>query len=370
VLNEVDNFAHKKNNKEKQCRFSPAVLRLCMNLYNKSPAAYAEFREQSIFSIPSESTMKKRRQANRLEEGFNPIIYCRHAEQRTNVDEIEHGHIGCDEMHLKAGLWWNSANHDLCGFEGNCKDFDGEVWDLLLSSTRPVTKLATKVNQYKFRSVTGKTFNCEYFYNPGALTGKTTVKQCLMVIKSLEAINCRVYGITTDAGGSNAKLFQLLREGLLAENVWLSDDMLSFVNPCDPSRRIWLWHCTTHLLKALRNQLLASSPSGAKAFKDEDGTGFGWGGVLAAYFRDQLLASAKTNLKEPAAFPDSHSKMNVHYAKAPFTLKTLSEMVSYIQFQLGYGTPLFFPAPKDVLLPTYCTRKPRGRETEARILAQ
>jgi hypothetical protein len=94
VLTEVDNFIHKKNNNEKQCRFSPAVLRLSMNLYNKSPGAYAEFRAHSIFAFPSESTMKKRRQANRLEEGFNPIIYCRHVAQRTSYDSVEHGHIG------------------------------------------------------------------------------------------------------------------------------------------------------------------------------------------------------------------------------------------------------------------------------------
>jgi hypothetical protein len=137
-------------------------------------------------------------------------------------------------MHLKAGLWWNSANHDLCGFEGDCKDFDGEVWDLLQSSNRPAKKLATAVNQYKFRSVTGKSFNCEYFYNPGSLSGRTTVKQCLSVIKMLEAINCRVHGIATDAGGSNAKLFRLLREGILGEQLWPIDDMVSFVHPCDP----------------------------------------------------------------------------------------------------------------------------------------
>jgi hypothetical protein len=51
-------------------------------------------------------------------------------------------------------------------------------------------------------------------------------------------------------------------------------------------------------------------------------------------------------LKEAAAFPDSNSKMNFHFAKAPFTLNTLSEMVGYVHFQLGYGTPLFSQLPK------------------------
>ena len=40
VLSEIDNFALKLSNKAKQVRFSPAVLRLAMNLYNKSPTAY------------------------------------------------------------------------------------------------------------------------------------------------------------------------------------------------------------------------------------------------------------------------------------------------------------------------------------------
>jgi hypothetical protein len=245
-----------------------------MSLYNKFSAAFAELREDYIFAFPSESTLKARRQVSRLEEGFNPIIYCQHSSDHKTFNTVEHGHIGCDEMHLKAGLWWNSSNHDIAGFEGNCQNFDDEIRSLLKPSSHAVRKLATKVNQFKYRSVTNNSFNCEYFYNPGSLSGKTLVNQCLSVIKSLEAINCKVYGLATDAGGCNANLFALLRQGITLQALWFDDDKVSFVNPVDPSRLIWIWHCTTHLLKAFCNQLQTSSPKGAKAFKDESGTDF------------------------------------------------------------------------------------------------
>jgi hypothetical protein len=263
VLSEIDNFALKLSNKAKQVRFSPAVLRLAMNLYNKSPTAYQEFKEQYIFSLPSESTLLKVRGANKVEEGFNPIIYCRYQERREEAragDQRdgangEDGHIGCDEMHLKAGIWWNTSNHDILGFEGDCKNFDDEVTTLISDMKRPPKKLAVSVNQFKYRSTFGKTQNLDFFYNSGSLSGKDIAKQVFHVIKSLEAIDCRVHGFASDAGGNNAKLYALLRGHLTEEGLWEDPDLVSFLNPVDPTRRVWLWHCTTHLLKAFRNQL-------------------------------------------------------------------------------------------------------------------
>jgi hypothetical protein len=73
-----------------------------------------------------------------------------------------------------------------------------------------------------------------------------------------------------------------------------------------------------------------------------------------------MLASAKTDLKEAAVFPDSYSKMDVQLAKAPFTLKTLSENTTFIQEELGYGMPAHLPDPKDVLLETISTQHRRS----------
>ena len=104
----------------------------------------------------------------------------------------------------------------------------------------------------------GKTQNLDFFYSSGSLSDKDIAKRVFHVIKSLEAIDCRVHGLVSDAGGNNAKLYALLREHLTEEGLWADPGLVSFMNPVEPTRRIWLWYCTTHLLKALRNQLLAS----------------------------------------------------------------------------------------------------------------
>ena len=139
-----------------------------------------------------------------------------------------------------------------------------------------------------------------------------------------------VYGLVMDAGGNNAKFASRLRNGktFSDEATWIEQEMCYTKNIFDPERRIYIWFCMTHLLKAMRNQLNASQSGGSKEFLDKYGTSFGWAFILKLnhQLKDEETKKLKRDvrLNDKAANPTSYRKMDVSLAKIPFEHKTLS----------------------------------------------
>ena len=94
----------------------------------------------------------------------------------------------------------------------------------------------------------------------------------------LESIGCELLGVSMDAGGCNARFaeefFRELKK--IGHESWLEDKDCYSGNFLDPSRRIYVWFCITHLMKAFRNAPLASQHGGARFFEDKRGVTFGW----------------------------------------------------------------------------------------------
>ncbi len=61
VVAEIDNYTKKLNGKSTQLRFHLLIMQLTTNLYTTSPSAYMDLQKCTIFSLPSESTMKKKK---------------------------------------------------------------------------------------------------------------------------------------------------------------------------------------------------------------------------------------------------------------------------------------------------------------------
>ena len=78
------------------------------------------------------------------------------------------------------------------------------------------------------------------------------------VIVCLELFNFRVVLLLMYARGPNKGLIKLLTVEKIPRKGWLLSDYISFVNPCDCNRLIFLIFCATHGLKALRNALFNS----------------------------------------------------------------------------------------------------------------
>ena len=76
---------------------------------------------------------------------------------------------------------------------------------------------ATYVNQWRYRSVKGRLFNCGFWHNSGSLTGNALLDQFNWVVMSCEAVGSMILGFVTDAGKNNARLMKLLHGNILLQ---------------------------------------------------------------------------------------------------------------------------------------------------------
>ena len=95
-----------------------------------------------------------------------------------------------------------------------------------------------------------------------------------------------------DAGGCNARFAEEFIRGLekFGYDSYLEDDDCYSVNFWSLDRRIYVWFCVTHLMKAFRNALLASCLEGVRFFMDLYDVSFGWAIVKDIY--GKVLAMA------------------------------------------------------------------------------
>ena len=91
------------------------------------------------------------------------------------------------------------------------------------------------------------------------MDGDALLEQYIQVVLHCEMVGARALGFVCDAGGANTRLMKHIRGGTdIPEGGWLPEDAVRTDNPYDPSRSIYLFHCSTHDLKAIRNQLFTS----------------------------------------------------------------------------------------------------------------
>ena len=151
----------------------------------------------------------------------------------------------------------------------------------------------------------------------------------------------RVFGLIYDAAGSMQRLFRYLRKKKeLPEGAWLPIELVRIQNPYDTSRWIYIYHCSTHNLKNMRGQFWMSKESGPKLFYDAEGHIIGKYIFEDAWLRDEERADInnalrKSDLRQGVIELDKWNKMNTRFAKAPFSNRTLLEIVEHIYLQLG-----------------------------------
>ena len=148
---------------------------------------------------------------------------------------------------------------------------------------------ATQVCQWRVRAVGGASPECEFWHNHGTLSGDELEEQLSQVVMRCETVGFCVMGFVCDAGGPSTRLMKQLRDGSeVPEGGWLPLEAVTAVNPSDTSRRICLFHCSTHELKSLRNALHASwTMCGKKQFLDENDVKIGKGLVEEMFERDR-----------------------------------------------------------------------------------
>jgi len=296
-LEQMQANSKKITEKDKTKRFSPQILWLALAVYTRSPIGYEELCKSSIEVMPSQSTLAHLKSQMQTTDGICPEIYqCFYNDTVHHIPELERaGHIMCDEMQLKSGIYWNTLSHKLVGFASDSNELnlakeieilnnlvDGKI-DEKYSTSECSESLDTnnvkakKVNQWHFRSIKGVIHNAEYFFNSGSLTGNELMHQFMHVVSCYKAIGVQILGCICDAGGQNSQLFNYLQcLTPLDDNSWLSNDCVLVKNPAIPSQKIAVWFCATHQLKNMCNALLNASSKTSKHMFVNDGTPITW----------------------------------------------------------------------------------------------
>ncbi len=135
------------------------------------------------------------------------------------------------------------------------------------------------------------------------------------VVLNCEIQGFRVHAFCCDAGSWNAKLFKMLREVLSTartDAAWLPLSYVSFPHPFRMGARFFLFHCSAHVFKALRNALYASRApggvQGSRILRNVDPlVPITWAWIAALYHWDQSQHNgARTQLNQ--IFQDSTAR--------------------------------------------------------------
>ncbi|EJK74435.1 hypothetical protein THAOC_03886, partial [Thalassiosira oceanica] len=333
-----------KNNYE----YSPYLMGLAMDQFVRGKAQYKSQREKSLVVMPSLGTLENKLHRLKVREGECVIMH--EKLKLYNGTKTIVGQLMCDEMKLKGEVLLNTNSNEVVGVtEDFCSTkkiltsmIDG---DAIGESYQPTTH----VNQWRYRDVNGKTYNLCFWFNSGSLSGDELLDQFHEVLIRCEKANCRVLGMTSDAGGNNARLFRLLRgDTTVPEGGWLGIEFVSFKNPYkisrdEPDRFVHCFFCSTHGLKAMRNQLFTSwnmsGGNGAKAFLGEDGAQIGKFIIEYCHKREQDRRARghtnQTRVDESVVDIDRWSKMNVSAALKVFEYGTLCEITNHIYTDLN-----------------------------------
>ena len=96
--------------------------------------------------------------------------------------EVIMGQLICNEMKLKGDIVFNVNTKKVRGFTEDFANARRSVTNLLDDEdVESYSKPATYVNQWGFRSVDGKTYNLEFWFDFGKLKGEDLLRQFFQV---------------------------------------------------------------------------------------------------------------------------------------------------------------------------------------------
>jgi len=339
IAESMRNHIHKVAGNHNRYRFSSYLTGLAMSQYIMTgKSRYDQSRNDNVIVMPCSGGLARTRQQQKIQVGNCIVMYEKQLLIRNSKYTEEVGQLICDEMKLQEDILINVKSNKMVGFTEDfiCKK---KIIQNLLDEDKidNFKEPAKYVNQWRYRSVQGRSFNCEFWYNNGSLNGETLLEQFTQVVINCEIVGCRVLGFCCDAGGGNTGLMTHLRGGIdIPDEVgWLSEDIIRTPNPYDPSRYIFLFHCSTHGMKAMRNQLFTSwTSNGKKQFLDGNGNKIGKPVVEEIYQRDRNReingVAPLTDIREGTVKLSKWSVMDGSEAKRVFAEKTLAECSQHL----------------------------------------
>ena len=199
LADEINNQCRVWNEQDKQCQYSSKLLGVAMSLYLRSGRnAYEQFREDSIVRYPSADYLAKMKQKQKITDGSCITMYEDQLKIRGDTKE-EVGQLIVDEMKLRKDVIMNVSSNDIIGVTNDFISTKKIVKSLLDTDSDDIegyNETATYVNQWRYRSITGRTYNCEFFYNNGTLRNADF---CVKIPSFLSFVSVKIPGFLSSA---------------------------------------------------------------------------------------------------------------------------------------------------------------------------
>ena len=98
-------------------RYHPQIIRFCLSLHAKSPAAYKELQESGILVLPSQRTLRDYRNFFKPKPGFNAENIERLKNLSKEYFDIQrYVVLSFDEMKIQSKLVFDKRSNELIGF--------------------------------------------------------------------------------------------------------------------------------------------------------------------------------------------------------------------------------------------------------------
>jgi hypothetical protein len=234
-------------------RWHPKIIKWCISLFSKSPAAYEQLSKAGFITLPCRSTLKKYINFTTSMPDINPDILELVSQEFDVENAPDYKKNVClvwDEMKIKSGIAVAKNTGKLVGFchlENSDVDFD----NLLGSKTKNDKEPATHVMVLMVRGILSNV-NIPFLWYPcKTFSSLQLINVVWKATKALEALGLKVRCWACDGAATNRTFFSFHKKlGLDYNGVTYST-----VNRCDKSRQIYFICDVPHLIKTVRNNL-------------------------------------------------------------------------------------------------------------------
>ena len=258
-------------------RYHPMIIRYCLAIYAKSPAAYNELRNSGILILPSQRTLRDYKNAIKPKQGFNPEVIEELKEATHKLFDIQrYVCMTFDEMKIQAGLVFDKHSGELIGYTdlGNP--------DVNYSCLEK-TEIASHVLVFYIRGLASDLkFPLANFATKGVISYQL-VPIFWKAVAVLElTCNLWVVAATSDGASPNRKFYKI-HSGISTD----TDKNVTYKvkNLFATHRDIFFFSDVPHLIKTSRNCLYHSSTNSTR-YMWNNGHHLLWSHITSVYNKD------------------------------------------------------------------------------------
>jgi hypothetical protein len=289
-------------------RYHPQVIRFALYLHGKSPAAYRELGESGALILPSERVLRDYKNYFKPKAGINKENIDCLKEKTSSFSAVQrYVAVVMDEMKIQSNLVYDKVSGDLIGFV--------DLGDPMTSFANlpEDDAIASHALAFLVRGLCTDLKHIVAYFFTKDVTSFQIMPIFWKVVSVLElCLNLPVCAVVNDGASANRKFFRL--HSKLAGDLQC-DVVYRTTNVYAPSRFIYFFADSPHLMKTARNCLYNSGSGSCSRYMWNDGKYLLFKHIADLFYSDQefsLHTLPKLTMDHIVLSP--YSKMKVKLA--------------------------------------------------------